>query len=197
MKEKEKRMTDFIRIFDGVGTESFCNKVLDHFKKVQTINRVDVIGSPMTMDNKVYFLQNEKDSTLLSFNGELMDEFTKAISPPFEIYKKENTILQEGLEQYALNTDIKLQRTIPGEGYHAWHCESSGLSTARRVLLVFMYLNNCEEGGETEFLYQHKRIEPKRGRLVFAPAYWTHIHRGNPPLKGEKFMINGWIEFVK
>ena len=58
-----------------------------------------------------------------------------------------------------------------------------------------MYLNDCNEGGETEFLFQHKRIKPKAGTIVISPAAWTHTHRGNPPLSGEKYMINGWLEF--
>jgi len=197
MEEVEKRMTDFIRVFDGVGTQSFCDKVLNHFKNIQTINRSEIDGvSPLDTDNEIYFLQHEKDDTLLSFNSEIMGEFVQLLNPPFHIYKKENSILERS-NNYALNTDVKLQRTVPGKGYHVWHCESADLASARRIILFFMYLNDCEEGGETEFLYQHRRIIPKRGRLVFAPAYWTHIHRGNPPLKSEKYMINGWIEFIR
>ena len=57
------------------------------------------------------------------------------------------------------------------------------------------YLNDVEEGGETEFLYQSRRIKPKQGTMVICPSSFTHTHRGNPPLKGDKYMINGWIEF--
>ena len=89
----------------------------------------------------------------------------------------------------------KIQKTLPGQGYHIWHCEADSLISSRRMLFVFMYLNTCDEGGETEFLYQHKRIKPKAGTIVISPAAWTHTHRGNPPLSGEKYMINGWLEF--
>ena len=60
---------------------------------------------------------------------------------------------------------------------------------------MLVYLNDVEEGGETEFLYQSRRIKPKQGTMVICPASFTHTHRGNPPLKGNKYMINGWIEF--
>ena len=67
--------------------------------------------------------------------------------------------------------------------------------TGSRLLLVMGYLNDVEEGGETEFLYQSKRVKSKKGRIVICPSGFTHTHRGNPPLKGNKYMINGWIEF--
>ena len=55
------------------------------------------------------------------------------------------------------------------------------------------YLQAPSEGGETEFLYQSKRIDPVVGRTLIWPPGFTHKHRGNPPLKGEKFYITGWM----
>jgi len=58
-----------------------------------------------------------------------------------------------------------------------------------------IYLNDVEEGGETEFLYYARRIKPTQGTLLIWPAYFTHAHRGNPPLSNTKYIITGWIEF--
>ncbi|MDB4343231.1 2OG-Fe(II) oxygenase [bacterium] len=59
-----------------------------------------------------------------------------------------------------------------------------------------LYLNSVNQGGETEFLYQSKRIKPKQGRILLFPTSYTHVHRGNPPLKGNKFILTGWVEMV-
>jgi hypothetical protein len=59
-----------------------------------------------------------------------------------------------------------------------------------------IYLNDVEEGGETEFLYQKRRVQAKQGRLVMWPAAYTHTHRGNPPLSGDKYALTGWLEFM-
>ena len=56
-----------------------------------------------------------------------------------------------------------------------------------------IYLNDVEEGGETEFLHQSVRVKPKTGRIVFWPAGYPFVHRGNPPLKGEKYIMTGWL----
>ena len=57
-----------------------------------------------------------------------------------------------------------------------------------------IYLNTIEEGGETEFLYLKKREKPVEGKLLIFPAGFTHTHRGNPPLKGDKYILTSWLE---
>ena len=70
------------------------------------------------------------------------------------------------------------------------------LDVRSRILTWTLYLNDVNEGGETEFLHQSLRIKPKQGTIVVWPAGFTHIHRGNPPLSGEKYIVTGWVEVV-
>ena len=80
---------------------------------------------------------------------------------------------------------------------HDWHCEyNNQLANVRTALAFMVYLNDVDEGGETEFLYQSKRIAPKFNRFVCWPAGWTHIHRGNPPLSNEKYVVTGWVSII-
>ena len=65
-----------------------------------------------------------------------------------------------------------------------------------RIMAWMIYLNDVEDGGETEFLYQSMRVKPKQGTLVLWPAHFTHMHRGNPPLSGEKYIMTSWLEFI-
>lgn len=89
----------------------------------------------------------------------------------------------------------KIQKTLPGEGYHIWHCESDA-GEPRRVLAWTLFLNDVEDGGELEFLHQKKRYKPKAGDFLIWPAYFTHMHRGNPPLSNIKYIATGWYEWV-
>ena len=57
-----------------------------------------------------------------------------------------------------------------------------------------MFLNTIDEGGETEFLEQGLRFKPKAGDVLIWPAYFTHPHRGNPPLSNDKYLATGWVE---
>ena len=90
------------------------------------------------------------------------------------------------------STRQKLQKTKKGGGYHVWHHEQADIDSAQRILVWTMYLNDVEEGGETEFLYQSKRIKARKGKICIFPAGFTHVHRGNPPLSGDKYILTGW-----
>ena len=187
---------DFLGVFDNMADEDYCKKVINHFKKVKTISRSEKEKvSQIEKDNQVYFMINEMDSVVMDTNQVILEGFIKAISQSLDEYRKQYPVLIDGVRKYDLNNDVKIQRTLPGQGYHVWHCENAGITSSRRMIVASMFLNQCEEGGETEFLYQHRRIKPQAGRMVLAPTGWTHPHRGNPPLKGAKYMINGWLEY--
>ena len=88
-----------------------------------------------------------------------------------------------------------IQRTGPKQGYHVWHVEDGGQASCNRVVAYTLYLNDVEEGGETEYLYQGVKVKPEEGKLVFWPAGYTHPHRGNPIYEGYKYIITGWYTY--
>ncbi|MEI7036796.1 2OG-Fe(II) oxygenase [Fulvimonas yonginensis] len=97
---------------------------------------------------------------------------------------------------------INLQRYAADRGgYPYWHCElyprDRSAETLHRHLLWTLYLNDGFEGGETEFLYQQRRITPRTGTLLLAPAAFTHTHRGNRPRGGDKFIATSWVLFQR
>ncbi len=95
---------------------------------------------------------------------------------------------------------INLQWYAAGEGgYPYWHCElyprDPGAETLHRHLLWTLYLNDEFDAGETEFLFQDRKIAPRTGSLLIAPTAFTHTHRGNRPQGGDKFIATSWILF--
>jgi hypothetical protein len=69
--------------------------------------------------------------------------------------------------------------------------------TLHRHLLWTIYLNDDFDQGETEFLHQQRKITPRRGSLLIAPAAFTHTHRGNRPQRGDKYIATSWILFQR
>jgi hypothetical protein len=108
-----------------------------------------------------------------------------------------------GLMRHALRPgNINLQRYRGGKGgYPYWHCElypkDAGCEPLHRHLLWTIYLNEEFREGETEFLYQQRRIAPRTGSLLIAPTAFTHTHRGNTPQGGDKYIATSWILFQR
>lgn len=95
---------------------------------------------------------------------------------------------------------INVQKYPKGKGgYPHWHSEQfpqAGHNEAlHRVVLYMFYLNDVEEGGETEFFYQGRKLKPQKGTMVIAPAGFTHTHRGNVPVSGDKYIATSWVMF--
>ena len=77
---------------------------------------------------------------------------------------------------------INLQWYAAGRGgYPYWHCElyprDPGCETLHRHLLWTLYLNDDFDAGETEFLFQQRKVVPQAGRLLLAPAQQAHAYQ--------------------
>jgi len=99
---------------------------------------------------------------------------------------------------------INLQKYISDQGgYPYWHCElypkanDAAAETLHRTLLWTLYLNDTFAEGETEFLHQQRKITPRTGALLIAPAAFTHTHRGNMPKGGAKYIATSWVLFQR
>ncbi|WP_206485247.1 2OG-Fe(II) oxygenase [Thalassotalea sp. G2M2-11] len=95
---------------------------------------------------------------------------------------------------------INAQKYQQGKGnYQYWHSEifpQMGHNDAlHRVLLFLIYLNDVEQGGETDFYYQNKSIKPKAGSMIIAPCGFTHTHRGNIPRSNDKYVLTSWVSY--
>lgn len=99
---------------------------------------------------------------------------------------------------------VNMQRyTKKQGGYFHWHSEhyphpqDPNQDSLHRVLLWMVYLNDVEEGGETEFCFQKLKSKPKQGSLVIAPATFTHTHRGNMPISNDKYIFTSWVLYQR
>jgi len=97
---------------------------------------------------------------------------------------------------------INLQKYVAGQGgYPYWHSEQypkrDNGEALHRAVLWTIYLNDGFEAGETEFLYQQRKIAPRTGSLLIAPGGFTHTHRGNRPEGGDKYIATSWILYQR
>ena len=188
MSEKTLDLKNHIGVCDNYISKNDCDEVIKYYEQqVNFGNAYQRLQSEKTTLNK-------KRDTSVGVNG-YIKEF-KVLFANFDLALRryvDNTGIDEFYDGFKY-VPFKIQKTLPTEGYHVWHIEhGSHRDASHRVIVFSIYLNDVEEGGETEFLHQSVRVKPKKGRIVFWPASYPFVHRGNPPLKGEKYIVTGWI----
>ena len=192
---------NFIGVFDNALSKEHCEELIkvyeDSVELNYAISRKDMGKEKIYQDNNLVFVSSKsyvKDDIFFDAVQPDVQQFVNLALISYEEYAKKYGVLTS-LASHRFYDSVKIQKTKPSEGYHVWHCEHDERKNGSRLLLVMVYLNDVEEGGETEFLYQSRRVKPKQGTMVICPSSFTHTHRGNPPLTGDKYMINGWIEY--
>jgi hypothetical protein len=194
INEKTVNITNFIGVYDNYITEQECNKAIklyeDQNKFNNTINRIGF--------EKASILQKQDQQYFAAPNN--IDVWWESLKPMmlnFDIAWNHYVKNVGADDAYGVPfhfTDLKIQKTLLTEGYHVWHIEhGKGFDNEPRAFVFSIYLNDVEEGGETEFLHFSKRVKPKTGRIVIWPAGFPYLHRGNPPLSGAKYILTSWM----
>lgn len=80
-----------------------------------------------------------------------------------------------------------------------WHVDVGDYASARRYLVIFYYLNDVEEGGETVFNVgddSFVQVKPKRGRIVMFPPTWMFPHIGTKPVSNSKYIVSTYLHYL-
>lgn len=181
----------------GVLNADECQEIIDHWEKLHSMQlswtRAQLRDSTASMKKDTTVFALEKETMRLAPDQPWLELFLDRFWNQYEMYLDHYDTLRDSGRQWIRG--MRIQKTEPGEGYHSWHFESDGHERANRVTAWMIYLNDNYTAGETEFLYQHQRVEPEQGKLLIWPAAYTHVHRGNPPLEGTKYILTGWCEW--
>jgi hypothetical protein len=186
---------NFIGVYENVVPDNLCDKFVEFF---ESCDKLGLTANRQKLD-KVSKLQKHDDTLFITSTLSLVNyEIVQALQDIFwgkvyASYVEEFDVLTT-LDQHKIS-EYKMQRTPVGGGYHVWHPEQGNKLTSSRILTYTCYLNDVEEGGETEFLYYPKRVKPTKGTFLLFPGGFTHTHRGNPPISNTKYIVTGWVEF--
>jgi len=194
MKEKIVNINNFIGVYDNYITKEECNSGINFYEKQNKFNNtINRIGF-----EKASILDKQDQQFFVGSNN--IDVWWESLKPMilnFDLAWKhyiKNTGAKDAYGQDFFYTGLKIQKTLPTEGYHVWHVEHGKcFENEPRAFVFSIYLNDVDEGGETEFLHFSKRVQPKTGRIVIWPAGFPYLHRGNPPLSGEKYILTSWM----
>lgn len=187
---------DFIAVWENFVPAAFCDQLVEYGESfinevnghtiaasdVDIMEGSDMYGGNIKRDDTAFLVNYASDKWATQIN-----QFLKACAQHYvSKYSQLKSVPMTSM-------DIKFQKTAPGGGYHLWHYENAASGFAQRELTWMIYLNDIDDGGETEFLYQKRRIKPQKGTVVIFPAGMTHVHKGNLVMGDrDKYIVTGW-----
>tara|TARA_B110000908_G_scaffold121950_1_gene143032 strand:+ start:219 stop:785 length:567 start_codon:yes stop_codon:yes gene_type:complete len=164
--------------------ESLCDMMIENIEGMQKSANYDKARG--------YSRLNETH-----LDSDIKDNYIAAVNAAFGAYKKEYEWSNIMTTEWSFFPPFNLQKYLPGDAYNPMHIEEGGPREGKiqRKFAFTTYLNDIEEGGETEFLLQGIKVKPRKGLTVIWPAGWTHPHRGIPAPNETKYIATGWAGY--
>jgi hypothetical protein len=189
----------FIKVINNFIPQSMCSELIDIID-FSIDNNIALNRDSSTVKDNQIEIRKSINNDFFPINGsEISARILQMLN--FEFHKYLDELRSEDCLPFASPRAFNLfgQKSSfeTKDGYYAWHCETTSLETTHRALSWILYLNDVPEGeGETEFIHQQVKINPKTATLVIFPSSFTHSHRGNPVETINKYILTGWAYHV-
>ena len=186
-------LTNHIIRYKEVFNKEKCDDIIKHIEYFENNSLLFTPQDRHRCDQFSYNLNHQYYDINLVSNHRVSQEILSNLQECTDNYLKTFSLL--GTYPFLL-TDLKLKKIPEGGGFHNWHFESNRYEYSQRYFVIQIYLNDNFEGGETQFLHQGQVEKAVAGDVLIFPAGYTHVHRGNPPLGGVKYLATtwGWIQ---
>lgn len=178
-------LRDFVKVYESVLSEAACRDIIERFEKdagnhlrrtrrnVRAFTELNIDHLP-AWRSTLTELEQTADECLKRYQADCPGMFCP--SHEFESFR--------------------IKRYEPGKGeVFARHVDGYDEITALRYVVLFWYLNDVEEGGETWFPELRMRVRPRRGRCLMFPPFWMFEHAGLKPVSSAKFILGTYFTF--
>lgn len=207
LSQDRNTMENFIRVYSKAFSEELCDALVADW---------DNFPRPLESEPSFFSLNNisHRNNAMVQLAEVYESDTAESQALKIKYYRSVEKTVSEARDTYLEDLgQIEMSPLLPvgfqvqkyeaskSGGYYMFHYERHGHSpdkeSLKRQLVWMIYLNDVPEGeGETEFLYQGLRVQPKKGDLVLWPSAFTHTHRGNPVYTTDKYIVTGWLNWV-
>jgi len=186
----------YIHVEENLISKELCKDIIDIFDNCKTIRDASTIGGV----NKNVLLATSCRNCDLYYNPEwkqinsfIINETTNAFKR--YITKLNNRFIDHSAFDEFENDGFNLNKySIDVSGRYSYHVDRHiDMEEAyERVITFIWYLNDVDEGGETEFNGTFK-VKPEAGKLLFFPSTWSYPHSSLPVISNHKYIMVGWF----
>lgn len=188
-------LSHYVRVYDNAFSELFCKFLIDQYElEKQKFQTARISEHEWDFDYRCFE----------EVNICAEDVFKPYLQQYYDRIKHVYTQYTKDIGSKYLPSDVNLESARlkkyenNDNDQFGWHTDVGDASSASRFLVMFTYLNDVDEGGETEFESDENNlftVKPKCGRIVVFPPMWTFPHRGKKPISNPKYILSTYLHY--
>ena len=190
-----KNLANYVRVYDDVFDKKTCNELINLYDAQTPITTPYMRKSDHQWEQD-YRSFMELDICRVDSFKPFIEEYYARVRQVYDHYK---SVVDSSFfpSKFAFE-DARLKKYEANDhDQFGWHIDVGDKASSSRYLVMFTYLNDVEEGGETEFQSDIEfQVKPVCGRMVVFPPMWMWPHRGKKPISGPKYILSTYLHYV-
>ena len=187
------QQTHFIGCWN-LENNKLCNEITNFFEKNKNLQKQGVTASGKNLKVKSRIDITVSPNDLKKPKFEILKQYVNELHKCFLDYQNQWPFLKTMLKTVYV-PPFNIQKYSRGDHFASVHSERTSLDTLHRLFAWMTYLNDVNDGGQTNFNHYGIKIKPETGKTLIWPAEWTHAHTGEILKSGTKYIVTGWIHF--
>jgi len=180
-------MNNFIKTYDNVLSDTSCKHLIDKFEDSRNQwQKTELEGHRSFTEININLYEDWQEYVNIIY---------KALNPYLQKYADDHNITTNWPERYGWEQIRFKKYEVNDKDEFKEHVDVMDYASAKRFLVMFLYLND-NEGGLTEFPEYDTMIQPKTGSLLMFPPMWTHKHIGHKPVGKPKYIIGSYLHYA-
>lgn len=185
------KLTDYIKTYDNILDESVCKSIIESFSKSDSVY-VDREQRPSFRELNISKKYEDKDPLWMDHQETILN----ALDGVVDKYISQLKVGPDFPAKYAYEEFRMKMYQNNGHDQFKDHVDVQDHESARRFLVMFIYLNTVNVGGHTEFPIFNHQVASKCGRILLFPATWQYRHAGRSPISSEKYIVGSYLHYL-
>lgn len=183
------KLSDYIKTYDNAIDSDVCESIIESFS-LSDSEYIDREQRPAFTHLNI--TQNKKDPLWESHQNTIINTLDTYV----ERYISDMHCGPDFPEQYSYEEfRIKMYENNAYDQFKD-HVDVSDYKSARRFLVMFIYLNTVNVGGHTSFPLINHQIAAECGRILLFPATWQYRHCGRVPVSSKKYIVGSYLHYL-
>jgi len=181
----------YIRTYDADLEPALCQRMIESFQGLGRFHQPNGRVARAGLEDSAW---TEVNVTRFS-DAALQGYFRQRVDRALARYNADTGVGPVPIPNSPRIADLILKRYRAGADERFQPHFDAVLEHADRYLVFLWYLNDVQDGGETEFVQLDTKVGARTGRLLMFPPYWMYQHAGLAPRSGDKYILSTYLLF--